>query len=42
MTRVSEVISNSSQTHRVCGLKGGIVDASKEKRKESSRQEKGS
>lgn len=41
MTRVSEVISTSSQTHRDCGLKGGIVDASKEKSKKGS-QEKGS
>jgi hypothetical protein len=39
MTRVSEVIANPSQTHRDCGLKGGIVDASKKKK---GSQEKGS
>ena len=32
MTHVSEVIANPSQTHRDCGLKGGIVDASKKKK----------
>jgi hypothetical protein len=31
MTRVREVSFISSQTHRDCGRKGGIVDASKEK-----------
>lgn len=42
MTRAREVSFNSSQTHRDCGWKGGIVDASKEKRKESSRQKESS
>jgi hypothetical protein len=41
LTHVSEVNHNPSHTHRVSGRKGGIVDGSKEKSKET-RQEKGS
>jgi len=41
MTRASEVIEISSPTHRDCGVKGGIVDASKEK-SEKSNEEKSS